>query len=126
MKPLSKVLLFILIGCVAFFCALFWRFNQIAYPRYGKGGVGIVDSGIFVFTNSDLNQIEWDFGVNGRGAWKGMPRKVEEIVVFDGLSVQPFTWSALLNRQLVIRFNSDRIFVYDTKRLSGFNYLRSD
>ena len=95
MKRSSKILAVFAMAAVGISCYAFWRFNQEAWPQYGKGGVGIVDEGVFVFTNNDQNMIEWHFGVSGRYVWKGKSRSEGEVVVFDGRSVQPLSWATL-------------------------------
>ena len=120
----SKTIVFLAVTVVGIGVCAFWRFNQEAWPQYGKGSVGIVSHDVFVFTKDNQNEIEWHFGASGRAVWKGKSREENEAVIFDGNSVQPFSWSALLKHPLVIRFTPVRIHAYDLKRLSGFYYTR--
>jgi hypothetical protein len=101
---------------------LFSGLNQDYLPRYGKGSVGIVEGDLFVVTGGDVNQVLT--GHSGRDEWTGKPRLQDECVTVEGNRVQPFAWTSVLRRPVVVCFGPKRIDIYNLRTFTSGNYLR--
>jgi hypothetical protein len=96
------------------------------YPRYGKGGVGIVANDLYVLTKSKANEIQWGEGENSK-KWLGEAASKPEIAIFFNDRVWPpqsVPQGFDKSKSVVISFEQKFIRFYDYARKNGCNYER--
>ncbi len=97
--------------------AIFVPFLQMllpAYPRYGKGGVGLVSESVYVHTTSKKNEV-FEFSTH-RPLFTGESNSFQLKVVGTQGKIGP----------VLLLFTQSAIYFYDFSRFSGGNYLRSE
>ena len=93
------------------------------FPRFGKGGVGIINLDLDVATKSDKNEMLF----HSRGDWTGQSASTPEVVVvFDGKVWTPRSLPHGFdkNKSIVVSFEKKNIRFYDYVQRSGGYYER--
>ena len=96
------------------------------FPRYGKGGVGIVSTDLYVFTKSKWNEIDWGEGENAK-KWTGRSASQAEVVVFFDDKIWPLQslpHAFDKSKSVVISFEKEHIRFYDYVHKGRCNYER--
>jgi hypothetical protein len=119
---LTRTVRFVAFAAMALvLCGAYLRLNQPYFPRYGKGGVGVIDPQLSVITRGPANRM-----IVGDAEWKGRPRtESETLIVTDG-RVTPSRWADLLRLPRIVRFTPGSICVHEMSQVSGGCYLRDD
>ncbi len=96
------------------------------FPRYGKGGIGLIYDSQYVATKSKRNEIGWGEGENSK-EWIGQSSSTLEVVVFyDGKVWPPQSLPPGFDKSksVVVSFEEKHIRFYDYVHKEGCNYER--
>jgi hypothetical protein len=100
--------------------------TEPCFPRYGKGGVGLIYDGLYVVTKSKRNEMGWGEGENSK-KWIGRKASEPEVVVFFDEKVWPpqsLPHDFDKTKSVVVSFGEKYIRFYDYAHKEGCNYER--
>lgn len=92
---------------------------------FSKGGLGIINTDLYIVTKSESNKNELLLGSDGR--WAGQNASIPEVVVvFEGKiwTPQSLPQRFVKNESVVVSFEEKNIRFYDYVRMSGGYYAR--
>jgi hypothetical protein len=93
------------------------------FPRFGKGGVGIIHTGLYVATKSAKNELLFD----SKEDWIGQSASTPEVVVvLDGKVWTPQSLPPGFDKSksVVVSFEKKKICFYDYVQMNGGYYER--
>ena len=97
--------------------------NPLSYNEcFAKGGIGIIDTGLYIALRSDRNQLILADGKK----WTGQDAAVSEtVIVYKGQTLQGSTPDRFaLSEATIVSFEKDRVRFFDFKHMDGGFYRR--
>jgi hypothetical protein len=96
------------------------------FPTLGKGGIGMIESNLYVTTKTKRNEIDWRHGENWE-KWIGRKASKPEVVVFFEGKVWPpqsLPHGFDKSKSVVVSFEENYIRSYDYAHHQGGYYER--
>jgi hypothetical protein len=97
--------------------------NFLANECFAKGGLGIVNTNLYIDLKSAKNELQLSAG----NKWAGQSTPTQEVVIFFEnkiLSPQALPDGFDLSKSVVISFESDKVRFFDFGKMSGGYYKR--